>query len=208
MTTSDIRQKLSFLGPGLCDKLLAASQVLEIPASTEILRAGQRIQDIPIVLNGLLRVYTRHEDKDLLLYYVKPAESCIMSFSGVLSRQRSSIYAQTLEDSTLLLIPSELTSELVQTDPQFNLLFHQQYQHRYQDLLNTISEIVFTNLDDRLLTFIRKAVGLSREGSITLSHREIAGELGTAREVVTRLLKKLEKEGKIIQQNGKISLAL
>jgi len=208
MTEIEIKKKLAFLGTELCEKLLEASQIAEIAAGKEILTVGQRIQAIPIVLKGLLKVFTRHEDKDLLLYYIKPEESCIMSFSACLSHQRSSIYAQTLEDCTLMLIPSDTVDQLAKSDPQFNLLFHQQYQTRYNDLLNTINELVFTHLDERLLAFIRKNISLSKEKSLSLSHREIANELGTAREVVSRLLKKLEKDGKITQHLGKISLCL
>jgi CRP/FNR family transcriptional regulator len=191
---------LSFFDIALRERIKLASTLKEIKAGTVLLEQGQRVTHIPFVLSGNLRVFVRHEDKDLLLYFVKSSESCIMSFAACLSHERSSVCAQTLEDSTLLLVPSELVIELVNTEPSFNLMFHKQYQTRYQDLLGTISELVFTNLDGRLWAFLKKSSDISKDGQIHLSHREIASELGTAREVVSRLLKKFEREGKIQQK--------
>jgi len=206
MPGHNLHHLLSFFNLSLREKILADSTQQRIPGGTMILESGQRVTHIPFVLKGALKVFTRHEEKDLLLYYVRATESCIMSFAACLSRERSSIYAQTIEETDVLLIPSALVNELVTTEPDFNLLFHRQYQARYQDLLGTISDLVFTNLDERLYHFICKAIEVSSEASLSLSHREIAAELGTAREVVTRLMKKLEREGKISQKEGKISL--
>lgn len=206
MPVKNLHLLLSYFNTGLREKILAGSVQQTIPGKTMILDEGQRVSHIPFVLSGALRVFTRHEEKYFLLYYVKASESCIMSFAACLSRERSSVCAQTLEETDLLLIPADLVNELVNTEPAFNLLFHRQYKARYQDLLGTISEIVFTNLDERLYHFIRKAIEMGSGTALHLSHREIAAELGTAREVVTRLLKKLEKEGKIFQKEGIISL--
>jgi CRP/FNR family transcriptional regulator, anaerobic regulatory protein len=197
---------LSFFSRDLREKIVAGSQLQSLPGGTLLLEQGQRVSHIPFVLKGALRVFTRHEEKDLLLYYVKASESCIMSFASCLSRERSTVCAQAVEHTDLLLIPSALVTELVNTEPAFNLLFHRQYQARYQDLLGTITNLVFTNLDERLYHFIKEAIAVGSGPTLLLSHREIAAELGTAREVVTRLLKKLEREGKIIQKEGKISL--
>ncbi len=202
----EIQKQLQFLGKSLVSKILEISSIHEIKGGTEILKEGQYVKSIPIVLSGLLKVFTRHEDKELLLYYIQPSESCIMSFSSSLSNDKSSIYAKTSEDSLLLLIPAERVNELTQEFPEFNNLFHQQYKVRYNDLLETINQLVFTNLDQRLYKFLRDTSRIKNENPLKISHRQIANELGTAREVVSRVMKKLEKENKILQSSDSIKI--
>lgn len=201
-----IQKQLQFLGKSLVSEILEISSIHEIKSGTEILKEGQYVKSIPIVLSGLLKVFTRHEDKELLLYYIQPSESCIMSFSSSLSNDKSSIYAKTSEDSVLLLIPAEKVNELTQKFPEFNNLFHQQYKVRYNDLLETINQLVFTNLDQRLYKFLKDTSRIKNENPLKISHRQIANELGTAREVVSRVMKKLEKENKILQSSDSIKI--
>lgn len=205
-TASNIHQQFQFLGKSLVSRLLEISSILEIKSNTEILKEGQYVKAIPIVISGLLKVFTRHEDKELLLYYIKPSESCIMSFSSSMSNDKSSIYAKTDEDSVLLLIPSEKVNSLTSEFPEFNNLFHQQYKVRYNDLLETINQLVFTNLDQRLYKFLKDTASIKKENPLKISHRQIANELGTAREVISRVMKKLEKEQKILQSTDSIKI--
>jgi CRP/FNR family transcriptional regulator, anaerobic regulatory protein len=204
--TREIEDKLRFLGKELVSKLLEISTVLEVESGVEILKEGQYVRSIPIVITGLLKVFTRHEEKELLLYYIKPSESCIMSFSSSIAHDKSSIYAKTIENSLLILIPSEKVTELTNQFPEFNNLFHQQYKIRYNDLLNTINQLVFTNLDHRLYKFLKETSQVKNENPLKITHREIASELGTAREVISRIMKKLEKENKILQSSDSIKI--
>ncbi len=88
-------KQFSNISPELLSAFEKEGTVQELPAEMEILRAGQYIKVIPIVLDGLIKVYNRHEDKELLLYYIKPNESCIMSFSASLKNEPSRVFAQT-----------------------------------------------------------------------------------------------------------------
>lgn len=162
-TSSNIHQQFQFLGKSLVSRLLEISSILEIKSNTEILKEGQYVKAIPIVISGLLKVFTRHEDKELLLYYIKPSESCIMSFSSSMSNDKSGVYAKTDEDSVLLLIPSEKVNSLTSEFPEFNNLFHQQYKVRYNDLLETINQLVFTNLDQRLYKFLKDTASIKKK---------------------------------------------
>ncbi|MDX2173846.1 MAG: Crp/Fnr family transcriptional regulator [Bacteroidota bacterium] len=202
----DIQKRLAPLGKELSSKVIEISSAHEIKKGVEILKEGQYVRSIPIVINGLLKVFTRHEEKELLLYYIQPSESCIMSFSASLSNDKSKVYATTIEDSVLLLIPSDKINELTHQYPEFNDLFHQQFKVRYNDLLDTINQLVFTNLDQRLFHFLKESSRVRKENPLFISHREIANELGTAREVVSRVMKKLEKEQKVIQNQDSIKI--
>jgi CRP/FNR family transcriptional regulator len=201
-----VKQQLAFLGKELTSKILEVSSVVEFEKDIEILKEGQYVKVIPIVIKGLLKVFTRQEDKELLLYYIKPSESCIMSFSASISNDKSTVYAKTAESSILLVIPADKIEMLTKLYPEFNALFHQQFKVRYNDLLDTINQLVFTNLDQRLYHFLKETSIIRKENPVHISHREIANELGTAREVITRVMKKLEKEHKVVQNSDSIKI--
>ena len=197
---------LSHLNPELVQEIVDSSSTKEIPRDTEILREGQYVKVIPIVIEGLIRVFTRYEDKELLLYYIKPNESCIMSFSANLQNEPSKVYACTEEDTTALLLPVHEVSRWTKRFADFNTIFFQQYNLRYSELLNTIHHLLFDKMDKRLYDYLEEKINLTNKNPIKITHRQIANELGTAREVVSRVLKKLEKEGKIKQYNHLIEL--
>ncbi len=199
MTTEEIKQKLSIFNKDLLQDLLEASQIAEVPPQTELLREGQYIKVIPIVLEGLVKVYTRHEDRELLLYYIQPAESCIMSYSASLKNTPSHIYAETEEQSTILLVPVDSLPHLRRSYPDFSTLFIDLYNSRYRDLLDTVHHVLFDRMDKRLLDYLKEKAKVRNQNPLKLSHQQIAGELGTVREVISRVIKKLEIEGAIAQ---------
>lgn len=199
-------QLINKLHPDLRAEIEAHAILKEIPQGMEILREGQYIKVIPIVVEGLLKVYTRHEDKELLLYYIKPQESCIMSFSAGMKNEPSQIFAVAEEDTTALLLPVERIIQWTRLFPDINQLFFQQYNLRYTELLTTIHHLLFDRMDKRILDFLANKSQLTGRNPIKISHRQIAAELGTAREVVSRLMKKLENEGKIKQEANMIEI--
>lgn len=198
-----IKKHLYFLGPDLLEEVNRHGIITDIPADTEILEEGQYVKVIPVVLNGLIKVYSRYEDKELLLYYIEPFESCIMSFAASLKNEPSRIFAITEEDTRALLLPSGKVTEWVRQYNGINTLFYQQYNMRYAELLDTINYLLYHKLDKRIMDYLIEKGRLKGEKIINIRHKQIASELGTAREVITRLLIKLEKEGKIRQHpNG------
>ncbi|WP_457610229.1 Crp/Fnr family transcriptional regulator [Lutibacter sp.] len=201
-----IKSKLSFLGSSLLNDIVASSSQLNFEKGTELLREGQFVKVIPIVLTGLIKVFSRYEDKELLLYYIKPSESCVMSFSASLKNTPSQVFAITEEDTTVLLLPASKIDGWVKKFPNFNQLFFEQYNVRYHELLKTINHLLFDKLDVRLYNYLIEKKDITKKNPITISHRQIANELGTAREVISRLLKKLEGENKIKQLSNQIKI--
>ena len=197
---------LQHLQPDLQREIEAHGMVKEIPRGTEILREGQYVKVIPLLMEGLIKVFSRRDDKELLLYYIKPEESCIMSFAAGIKNEPSMIYAVTEEDTTALLLPADKVRQWIRQYPDINSLFFQQYNLRYTDLLSTIHQLLFDRMDKRILDYLVNKVRLTGRNPVKISHREIASDLGTAREVVTRLLKKLEAEGSIHQDTNSIEI--
>lgn len=207
MTNYDfIEKRFSYLGKPLLTELGANSSIQKFPSDTELVREGQYVKYIPIVLEGLVKVFTRVEEKELLLYYIKPEQSCIMSFSSAINQEASKIFAITEEESSVLLIPSRKITEWITTFPSINQLFYQQYDLRYAELINTIQQMLYYKLDKRLLDYLQQKASVTGKNLLKISHKEIANDLGTAREVISRLVKKLEKQDILKQHHDSIEL--
>lgn len=192
--------------PTLLEEIANRGTLLTATEGQQILREGQYIKVIPLIISGLVKVFIRDEDKELLLYYIRPNESCVMSLTAGLSNLPSKVFAEAEEPSHLLLIPVDAMREWLPKYPSLNTLFYQLYDTRYTDLIETISQLIFKSLDIRLYDFLREQAQLKQRKVLPLRHREIAAALGSSREVITRLLKKLEKEGKIHQHTHGIEI--
>jgi CRP/FNR family transcriptional regulator len=201
-----ILQTLSHLTPNLVSEIMISAVIKDIPKNSEILRTGQYVKVIPIVIEGLIKVFTSHEDKELLLYYIRPNESCIMSFAASLKNEPSKVFATVEEDTTALLLPVDKVTTWTKQFPDINSLFFQQYNLRYSEMLDTIHHLLFDKLDKRLYNYLKKKVRLTNQNPVRMSHRQIANELGTAREVISRTIKKLETEQLLKQHSNNIEL--
>lgn len=190
----------------LLEAILKSAIVQEFEPQTEILREGQFVKAVPLVISGLVKVYTRFNDKELLLYYIQANESCIMSFSSGIRQEASKVFAITEEPSQLLLLPISSVMEWIKQFPEFNDLFFQYYNQRYYELLESIHQLLFNKMDSRVLDFLRKRQEMAGTPYIKLSHSRIANELGTAREVISRVIKRLETEGALSQTSEGIAV--
>ncbi len=172
-----------------------------------IIQEHNYINSIPIVLSGSIRVMrVDDEGRELLLYYIKAGESCIMSFLSGLHQDTSKIKAIAEEDTELLFVPIEKVSLLIKEFPEWLDYIFKLYHKRFEELLEVVNAVAFKKLDQRLLDFIKNKSSLGNTKEIHITHEQIANELGTARVVVSRLLKQLEEEGIIQLGRNKISL--
>ena len=201
-----IRKHIPFLEDALLKEIAEEGDWIELGAGIQILREGQYVKVIPIVMKGLVKVFTQAENKELLLYYIRPSESCIMSFSAILNNDPSKIFAITEEPSQLLLIPAEKIIQWLRTYPKLNSLFYQQYDQRYAELIETIHQLLFNRLDQRIYDYLQDLSKLKSNTLVQVKHRQIAQDLGTSREVITRTIRKLEKENKVRQTEKGIEI--
>ncbi|TNE60532.1 MAG: Crp/Fnr family transcriptional regulator [Bacteroidetes bacterium] len=208
MDTHDIHRHLDRLHDHKLRELLLDTGIIQhFDTGVELLRTGQYIKVVPIVLQGSLRVLREDESgREILLYFIRPGESCIMTLFAARQNKPSMVRAVVDEPVEMLLIPvdmihRELSSHKDWLDFTFSL-----FLQRYEELLGMINDIAFSQVDDRLLDLLRTRSRHSEGGEIHATHQQLADELGSAREVVTRLLKKLEAEGVIETGRGKIRL--
>ncbi|MCB0662648.1 MAG: Crp/Fnr family transcriptional regulator, partial [Saprospiraceae bacterium] len=134
---------------------------------------------------------------------IEPKESCVMSFSSIYSDSPSKVFAEVEKSGEVLLLPVGKIKEWSKAYPAFNQLFFNQYQNRYDDLIQTINQILFGNLEDRFVSYLEKKIKLNGGNPLQITHREMAKDVGSSREVISRLLKKLETTGLItIEDEG------
>lgn len=188
-------------------QLIAAEAIeMNVGADTQLLKSGSYVQSVPLVTKGLIRVSRTEEDKELLLYYIHPGELCIMSFSACCSNSTSLIEAVTLEETEILLIPSLKLRDWISSFPTFNFYIFEMFNKRYMDMLETIDQLIFNRLDERLYNYLVEKKQLTGNQNISITHQQIATDMGTAREVISRLLKKLEKENKIVIARNQLTI--
>ena len=190
---------LKNLTPQLEKEIREYAIVADISKNTEVMREGQYVKAVPFVTKGLIKVFTRNEDKELLLYYIRPGETCIMSFDACLKNAPSKIYASAEENSSVMLLPYDKVIRWMKEYPEINSIFFEQYTLRYNELIHMINELLFERMDQRLLNYLNTKTQVMKKNPVKISHRKIANDLGTAREVISRVIKKLENEGKIHQ---------
>lgn len=201
-----IIEKFGFLGLDFLQELENCASVNEIKSRTEIISPGDSIQFIPILLRGSIKVYTLNDGRELLYYYIKPGESCIMTFASIFQNCRSRVHAYAEEPSKAVLIPVANLVDFLKKHPEIYKVFYQEYNIKFTALMDTVNDVIFNKLDTRVFNFINQRMQFNEENPVKMSHKEIAAGLGTTREVVSRVLKKLANEGYIIQHKQCIEI--
>jgi CRP/FNR family transcriptional regulator len=193
--------------PDLIEKLYKHSVQKNYEAGSIILNENAHIRSIPIVTKGMMKVIRTDEDgREILLYYIKAGESCIMSFLGGMHNETSKVKAEVEEDAEILFLPVDKVSLFIKEYPQWLDYIFRLYHKRFEELLEIVNAIAFKKVDERLLTLLRKKVELTQSNIIAITHEQLANELGTARVVVSRLLKQLEENGSVQLGRNKIVL--
>lgn len=165
------------------------------------------VRSIPIVTAGSVKVMQSDDTyKEMVLYYLQPGETCIMSFLAGLYHDTSKVKAVAEEESEVLFIPVDKIRELIREHPEWLNYMFQIYHKRVIELLDVVDAVAFKKMDERLLQFLQKRCEVMETDTLTMTHDQLAQELGTAREVISRLLKKMEAEGLVKLGRNKITL--
>lgn len=195
------------LNKELLEKLRTEGPVRILKPDTVMLDENDYIKFIPIVLSGSIKVFRQDEDgREILLYYIKPGESCIMSLLGAATNTTSKIKAVVEDQAEVLMLPIHKASDLIRENPRWLEFIFQLYNKRFEELLSVVNAIAFQKVDIRLWDFLKTKVEMSKSMELNITHQQIADELGTAREVVSRLLKQLEKDKKLSLSRNKIKI--
>jgi CRP/FNR family transcriptional regulator len=187
--------------------LIDHGHVMEVPSGDFVVDIGQYIKYIPFVLEGMLKVMREDADgNELLLYYIRPGETCAMSLTCCQGESKSNVRAVAEEDALILAVPVKMLDQWTTDYRSLKSFVLLTYQRRMTELLNTIDGIAFQKLDDRLINALREKQKSQHSSTLTTTHHELAVELNSSREVISRLLKQMEHEGVVKLGRGKIDL--
>lgn len=185
-------------------KLLEYSIVKTYREGDVILSENAQIRSIPMVNRGSIRVMRTEKDgREILLYYIKAGESCVMSFLGGLHNETSKLKAEVEEEAEILFLPIDKVPLLMRDYPEWLDYIFKLYHKRFEELLEVINAVAFKKVDERLLLLLNKKAELAQSKTLFVTHEQLANELGTARVVVSRLLKQLETNGEVKLERNK-----
>lgn len=206
-TTVDLLRKLSFFTePGFKEELLKHGQLASFNKGDVIVRDGQYVKFLPIVLKGSIRVFQQSQDREILLYYVRADETCTMSLAAAYFNNKSTSHGVVTEPTDVLIFPASMIEQWQLKYPSWNRYMMQMFRTRYDQLISSFQGVAFENIDARVMEYLKEAAKKGNERSISLSHQQLADELGTTRVVISRILKDYERQSKIKLFRGRIEL--
>jgi CRP/FNR family transcriptional regulator len=193
--------------PEAREALIHAGHRSDLRAGQVFMEIGGYIRNIPLVLSGLLKLVREDEDgNEMLLYYLKPGETCAMSLTCCMNEARSSIRVSAEEDTEILALPARLMDEFTDGHRSWKNFVMLTYQRRFEELLHTIDGVAFQKLDVRIQDLLRERAKNSGSTQLTITHQDIAEQLNSSREVISRLLKRMERDGELKLGRQRIEL--
>jgi CRP/FNR family transcriptional regulator len=203
-----VKKSFPFFESELRDVIAEQGILKSVPEGGTLIEEDQYIRSFPIVLDGVIRVTRMDLDgNELLLYYLKKSEVCTVSLSCCVDRARSRVRAIAEEDSTVIALPVELLDTWMSKYQTWKEFVMVSMRHRFDELLNTLDAVAFLKMDERLERFFIDRYRNTKTTEFSGSHQEIASSLSTSREVISRLLKQMERQGMIRLSRNRVDYA-
>ncbi|QKX07044.1 Crp/Fnr family transcriptional regulator [Aquimarina sp. TRL1] len=191
----------------LIREIIQVSVYKEVPAGVTMMEIGQYVKAMPLILQGAIKILRNDKEGDeLLLYFLEKGDTCAMTLNCCLGETKSEIRAITEKKTQLLMIPIEKMEEWTSRFKSWRTFVFQSYHNRLMEMLEAIDNIAFYKMDERLLKYLKESSKVHDSTIVHHTHQEIAYDLHTSRVVVSRILKKLENQGKIFLNRNSIQL--
>jgi len=190
----------------LLEEIEKYSVLKKIEKGDYIVKQGQYIKFLPIIRNGCVKVFSHEDSKDFLLYFIESGESCIYSFAHLNNNQKANFSAFAELNSDLLLLPIDRVKIWLKKYPSLANMMLNNFNKHYDDLLYTTKQVIYSNLEDRLLEYLRTKSKIADSKLLSISHKSIANDLGTSREVISRIMKSNKLIENIRQEGHKIKV--
>ena len=193
--------------PELLAKVEANAMLTNLNGGEVLMKIGKPVWGIPLLAKGTVKISrVNDEGQEILLYYVKAGETCAMAFTSWMTTQISSVKSTAEEECVLYIIPGKIADEWMQQYPSWKKFVMNTILDSFTEVVRSIDDIAFKKMDERLVGYLKDKSEISRSALVNLTHQQIADELGTNRVVVSRLLKKLETDGKLLLYRNQIKL--
>ena len=184
--------------PALKSFLADQATIMKVPAGDVILRTGQYIKSTMMILEGRVKLYRQGDDGgEFFMYYLEPGDACALTMICATRQQASEVMGKAIEDTTLLAIPIGLMDSMMAVYKTWYYFVLETYRSRYEELLVVIDHIAFKGMDERLFFYLQNQYKNYQDRELKITHSQIATDLNSSREVISRLLKKMEQRGDI-----------
>lgn len=196
-----------FKEPELVDAIANVAKEVNVKEGDSIIKIGEFIRSTPLITQGLLKI-VRQDDEghEILLYYLDGGNTCVMTVTCCMKQEKSKIKAIAEIDTQLLLIPFHYMDEWMRNFRSWRNFILQTYSARFEEMLSTLDSVAFESLDTRLLRYLGDRERALNTKEFHITHQQIAQELNSSREAVSRLLKKLENRGNIQLGRNRIKI--
>lgn len=193
--------------PELIDLIEANAIERTFNAGEILMRTGQYIKSTVLVLSGRIKIYRQNDEGgEFLMYYLGPGEACAVSLICALQSQTSEITAKAVEETEVIMLPVQLMDEMMLKFKSWSHFVIRTYRNRFDEMLSVIDSIAFRNMDERLEFYLKRCKEDTGNTLLMLTHQQIADDLNSSREVISRLLKKMEQLGKLKLNRSSIEL--
>jgi len=197
----------SILETNLVNEIMKTGKMLKFNEGDIIIDYDKNIKSMPIILSGTVRVMKRDETgREILLYYLSSNDSCAMAYTCCMEARKSEIKAIAEDNVELISVPHEKLDEWLVKYPSWKSYIFNSFTQRFNELLKSLESVAFQKLDERLVNYLKNKTKVSGKKVVSLSHQQIADELGTSRVVVSRLLKQLENDKKVILYRNELKV--
>ena len=207
-TTEALQHHYGYLfEPELLEEIKKVGVLKKVQQGQTLMQIGETIKSMPLLLNGAVKVLREDEEgNELLLYFVEKGDTCAMTFSCCMGDKKSGIRAVAEMDTELLMIPVSYLETWMGQYKTWQRFILDSYHARMMELMETIDTLAFLRMDERLLKHLQDKAKVTHDDVIYVTHQEIAYDLHTSRVVISRLLKKIENEGKIALSRNQIKV--
>jgi CRP/FNR family transcriptional regulator len=179
--------------PDLIEEIHQIATLMEVPEGQDLIQPGQFIKSMPLLLSGSIKIMRPDDEgEELLLYHLEKGDTCAMTMTCCMGNTKSEIHAITETPAQILMIPIGKMEEWSSKYKSWRNFVFNSYHERMMELLESIDNIAFNNMDERLENYLKDKIQILNSKHIYITHREIANDLHTSRVVVSRLLKKME----------------
>lgn len=173
-------------------------QVIEFKEDQMLMKTGQYFKQSMLILDGSVKLYREGENgEEFFLYYLEPGNACALSMICATKNESSSIKARAITPVKALAIPLQYMDSLMKEHRNWYYFVLETYRSRFEELLEVIDQIAFHSMDEKLEFYLKRQFDTYKKKTITITHQEIADDLNSSREVISRLLKKLETSKRI-----------
>jgi CRP/FNR family transcriptional regulator len=195
------------LEPALLEEIEANAIVKTIPTDEVLIRTGQYIKSALLVIEGTLKIFRENDEgAEFLMYYLQPGEACAISLVCASKMEASKVMVKSVEESIIKMVPIQLMDQWMSKYKSWYYYVLETYRNRFEELLILIDHVAFRNMDERLIFYLKRYAKAHKTNFINLSHQQIADELNSSREVISRLLKKLEQKKLLALSRNTIEL--